>query len=150
VRTNITKDLYEVSNKQQSTAAGKEERKGRVMTSNRSTEIDQSLEKDIGASIHALTRNSEALRPPDGNGDMSGDNLGALLRRMSEASTHEVESLIGELHELRKKLEIDGKRIQSEIAKYTELSQGVIQLTTIISDSVRKLPNGPPSPDLRG
>jgi hypothetical protein len=113
-------------------------------TTNGSTEIGQSLEDDIGASIHALTRNSDPLRRPEnGNGEMSGDNLGALLRRVSEASTHQVESLIGELHELRKKLEIDGNRIQSEIASYAELSQGVMQLTTIISDSVKKLPSAP-------
>jgi hypothetical protein len=112
-------------------------------TSNGSTDIDQSLERDIAGNIRALTSNSDVHRPENGNGVISGDNFGALLRRVSEASTREVESLIDELHELRKKLESDGKRIQSEIAKYAELSQGVMQLTTIISDGVRKLPSAP-------
>ena len=58
---------------------------------------------------------------------------------MSEASTREVEGLIDELRGLRKKLQSDGERIQSEIAKYAELSQAVMQLTTIISDNVKKL-----------
>ena len=113
--------------------------------SNGSYEIDQSLEKDIGASIHALTTTSEAFRRPEnGNGEMSADNLGALLRRVSEASTREVESLIGELHGLRKKLEIDAERIQSDIVRYAQLSQGVMQLTTIISDNVKNLaPSAP-------
>jgi len=40
-----------------------------------------------------------------------------------------------------KKLVTDLDRIQSEIAKHSELSQGVMQLTSIISDNVKKLPN---------
>jgi hypothetical protein len=86
---------------------------------NGSTEIGQSLEKDIEASIHALTPTSAAYHlPENGNGEMSGDNLGTLLRRVSESSTREIESLINELHGLRKKLETGGNRIRSDIARY--------------------------------
>jgi uncharacterized membrane-anchored protein YhcB (DUF1043 family) len=111
-------------------------------TSNGSTEIEQSLERDIAGNIRALTRNSEAVHE-NGSGVISGDNLGALLRRVSEASTREIEGLVNELQELRKKLEVDGKRIQSEIARYAELSQGVLQLARVISDSVSELPSAP-------
>jgi hypothetical protein len=115
----------------------------RTTESNGATEIDQSLEKDIGANIRALKRTNEAFhRPENGNSEASGDNLGALLRRVSEASTCEIESLIDELNGLRKKLKSDGERIQSDIARYSELSQGVMQLTTIISDNVKNLPPG--------
>ncbi len=121
-------------------------RKGRVMRmikSNGATEPHQSLEKDIEVNIRALPRTGGAYnRSENGNGEMSGDNLGALLRRVSEASTREVENLIDELHGLRKKLENHGERIQSDIVKYAELSQGIMQLTTIISDNVKKLPPG--------
>ena len=72
--------------------------------------------------------------------ELSASNLDTLLRRVSEASTREIDNLMGELHGLRKKLQSDGNRIQSDIAKYTELSQGILQLATIVSDSVRKLP----------
>jgi hypothetical protein len=109
-------------------------------------EIGQSLEKDLEASIHALTPARAAPhRRESSNGETSGDNLAALLRRVSEASTREVETLIDELHGLRKKLEIDGERIQTDIAKYAELSQSVMQLTTIISDNVTNLAPGTPS-----
>jgi len=112
--------------------------------SNGSIEIGQSLEKDVAAGIHALTRTSEDFhRPENGNGEISADNIGTLLRRVSEASTREVESLIDELHGLRRKLESDGARIQSDIAKYAELSQAVMQLTTIISDNVKNLDLSP-------
>jgi hypothetical protein len=75
---------------------------------------------------------------------MSANNLGTLLRQVTEVSTREIENLINELHGLRKKLETDGDRIHSDLAGYAELSQGVMQLTTIISDNVKKLPSGPP------
>jgi len=113
----------------------------RSSKSNGSTEIDQSLEKGIAGNIRTLTRTSEAYhRPENGNVEMSGGNLSALLRKVSEASTREIENLIDELHGLRKKLESHGERIQSDIARYAELSRGVMQLTTIISDNVKKLP----------
>jgi len=115
----------------------------RTVKPNGSTEIDQSLEKDIGANVRALPRTSEAYhRSENGNGEMSGDDLGALLRRVSEASTREIETLIDELHGLPQKLESHGERIQNDIVKYAELSQGIIQLTAIISDNVQKLPPG--------
>jgi hypothetical protein len=112
----------------------------RSAESNLSTEIDQSLERDLGANIRALKRTNGAFHSADS--EMSGDNLGALLRRVSDASTREIESLIDELHALRKTLESHGERIQSDIARYAELSQGVMQLTVIISDNVKRLPSG--------
>jgi hypothetical protein len=63
-----------------------------------------------------------------------------LLRRVSKTSVDEIDSLIGELQTLRRKLQTDGDRIQRDIAKHAELSQQVMQLTTIISDSVKNLP----------
>ena len=44
---------------------------------------------------------------------------------------------MGDLHGLRNKLQSDGNRIQRDIVKYTELSQGILQLATIVSDSVK-------------
>jgi hypothetical protein len=48
-----------------------------------------------------------------------------------------------ELHDLRKNLESQGERIQSQIASYTELAQGAMQLTTINSDNLKNLSAGP-------
>jgi hypothetical protein len=42
--------------------------------------------------------------------------------------------------DVAQKLQTDGDRIERDIAKHAELSQQVMQLTTIISDSVKKLP----------
>jgi hypothetical protein len=74
------------------------------------------------------------------DGEMSGEKLGTLLRQVSKTSIGEIDSLIVELKTLHKKLQTDGDRIQRDIAKHGELSQQVMQLTKIISDSVKKLP----------
>jgi hypothetical protein len=77
------------------------------------------------------------------NGGMSGEHLGNLLRQLSRTSLSEIDSLISELQTLRRKLQADGDRIERDIANYAELSHQVMQLTTIISDSVKKLPGAP-------
>jgi predicted PilT family ATPase len=75
-----------------------------------------------------------------GDSKMSGEDPGSLLRQISKSSMGEIESLIVELKTLHKKLQTDSDRIQREIAEHAELSQQVMQLTSIISDSVKKLP----------
>ena len=82
-------------------------------------------------------------QPESGDGERSAENLGSLLRQVSKTSMGEIDRLISELQTLRRKLQTDGERIQRDIAEYAELSQQVMQLTTIISDSVEKLPRGP-------
>ena len=74
------------------------------------------------------------------DGEMSGEYLGSLLRQVSKTSISEIDSLIVELTTLNKKLQTDGDRIQRDIAEHAGLSQQVMQLTKIISDSVKKLP----------
>ena len=74
------------------------------------------------------------------NGEMSGEHLGTLLRQVSKTSIGEIDGLIVELRTLHKKLQTDADRIQRDIAEHAELSQQVMQLTKIISDSVSKLP----------
>jgi pyridoxal biosynthesis lyase PdxS len=89
-------------------------------------------------------RSSEVARGLAESGDVktSADDLAALLRRISEAGTREIVELINQLQKLRTQLQNAGDRIQRDIAQYTELSQQTMQLTAIISDSVKKLPTG--------
>ena len=112
----------------------------RTARPNGSTEIERSLEKDIARNTHELNRANTAFRQVEND---HASDLGTLLRRVAEASTHEVEVLIDDLYGLRKKLHSDGDRIQSDIERYAELSQGVMQLAGIISDNVKKIPGAP-------
>jgi len=70
----------------------------------------------------------------------SADDLAALLCRLSDSPTREIDKLINALQALRKKLQNAGSRIQRDIAEYAELSEQVMQLTAIICDGVEKLP----------
>jgi hypothetical protein len=84
----------------------------------------------------------ELARDQIDRGDLkvSAAELAAVLRRMSDASISEVEQLISQLQKLRTRLQNASNRIQADIAEYSELSQQTMQLTSIIVDSVRKLP----------
>jgi len=102
---------------------------------------DKSLETEIGRSIPKLARTGAAFRRTEsGDDEPSAENLGNLLRQVSKPAMGEIDNLISELQTLRRKLQTDGDRIERDIAKYAELSQQVMQLTAIITDSVKKLP----------
>jgi methyl-accepting chemotaxis protein len=70
---------------------------------------------------------------------MPTENLSELLGRVSENSTGEIDSLIGDFGRLREKLRTDGERIQREVEEYRALSEQVMQLTKTISESVEKV-----------
>ena len=98
---------------------------------------------DIGTALRAIEKSPEAARGQAERGvKTSAEELVALLRRVSEAPTREIEKLINQLQRLRTQLENAGNRIQRDIAHYNELSQQTMQLAAIISESVKKLPDG--------
>jgi len=72
--------------------------------------------------------------PEDG-----GEQASTLVGSVSVASTCEIDRLIGDLKNLRDKLENDGNRIQTDIIEYVTLSQSAMQLTKIISDSMARV-----------
>jgi len=84
-----------------------------------------------------------SLQLAESNGEKSSGNLGDLLDQVSKGSVGEVDGLIGELRQLRAKLQADGDRIKRDIQEYETLSQQVMQLTKIISDSLATLSNVP-------
>ena len=101
---------------------------------------------DINTALRAIENkdSSELASGQAVSGDVktSAEELAALLSQVSEAPTREIEKLINQLQRLRTQLQNAGNRIQRDIERYTELSQQTMQLTVIISDSVKKLPDG--------
>ena len=91
-----------------------------------------------GTHLHGMIKPEGQSESSDG--EMSGEYLGTLLRQVSKNSIGEIDGLIVELKTLNKKLQTDGDGIQRDIAQHAELSQQVMQLTNIISDSVKQLP----------
>ena len=72
-------------------------------------------------------------RGDNSNSDATTNSLSALLRRVSGNS----------MRDLREKLGSDGDRIHRDIVEYAALSQQVMQLSKIISESVKRLPDAP-------
>jgi hypothetical protein len=99
---------------------------------------------NIEDNVRTLVHTSAAFRQGDtANGEATASSLSALLRRVSGTSTREIDSLIGDLRDLREKLRTDGDRIHRDIVEYAALSQQVMQLSKIISESVKSLPDSP-------
>jgi hypothetical protein len=109
---------------------------------NGSTKISQSSEIDAGGNIHELLVGaSDPMRQAAIAGDeIAVNSVTPFLRQVSEASRREIKHLVDALQTRDKKLQTDGDRIERDIEEYTELSKHVMQLTTIISDSVNSLP----------
>jgi hypothetical protein len=103
---------------------------------NVSPNINESSEMDFSEAICDLTSARNAV-----HGEVEAAGAGILVRRLSEAPRREIEELIGKLETFLEKLETDGVGIQADIEEYAQLNQRVMQLTTIVADSVGKLPN---------
>jgi ElaB/YqjD/DUF883 family membrane-anchored ribosome-binding protein len=101
-----------------------------------------SLERSLEVGVRRNTRELPRGQAERDDVKTSADDLAALLRRLSDGPTHEIEKLIGALQKLRKRLQDAGSRIQRDIAEYAELSEQIMQLTSIICDGVEKLPRG--------
>ena len=99
-------------------------------------EIEISSEVDVRRNVR------ERDQVERGDLKASAEELAALMRRLSGASMREIDQLINQLQKLRTQLRTTGDRIQKDIAEYAELSQQTMQLTSIIVDSVTKLPRG--------
>jgi hypothetical protein len=99
---------------------------------------------DVEENVRTLVSAGAVFRQGDNsNGDATANSLSALLQRVSGNSTHEIDTLIGDLYDLREKLRADGERIHRDIVDYAALSQQVMQLSKIISESVKRLPDTP-------
>jgi hypothetical protein len=109
--------------------------------------LERSADAELEGKIHELVRReNNGVRPTDSDGDTAARNLSDLLRRVSADSTGEIDNLISELRLLREKLLADGNRVERDIVEYAALSQSVIEMTKIITDSmlqVKKLPAAP-------
>jgi hypothetical protein len=114
--------------------------------------FEKSEDTEVEGKIRELIRRDGAdLRVrADHDSEMIANNVGSLLLRVSGTSTREIDNLINELQALRGKLQEDGNRVQREIVEFASLSQSIMQLTRIISESVTHVKKVPDSPSISG
>jgi methyl-accepting chemotaxis protein len=99
---------------------------------------------EVRGSIHELlTRASDACGQVENSDDQMEANILALLRRVCEVSTGEIDGLIDEFNGLHEKLLTDLSHIQRDIAKYRELNQRVMQLATNVFNGMKELSDAP-------
>jgi len=115
-------------------------------------EPEKSVESEVEGNIRELVRRDSAglRQQPESDSEMIANNVGSLVRRVSGTSTREIDNLIGELQTLRDRLQTDGSRVQREIVEYAALSQSVMQLTKIITDSLTHVKRLPDAPSISG
>ena len=94
-------------------------------------------------SLAAIDANISNAQYPD----ETGNQASTLVLQISLASIREIDCLIGELKDLRAKLENRCSRIQNDIVEFAELSRSAVQLTKIVSDSVAQVERRPGSND---
>ena|ERR1700730_9783330 len=107
----------------------------------RPAEIGRPSAIEAEENIHLWPRSGTFCQVENSDGEASADSLRDLLGRVSATSTGEIDNLINELQALRRKRDSD--RIKTDIAKYTALSEQVMQVTKIAFESVQKLPEAP-------
>ena len=73
---------------------------------------------------------------PDSASEQAATNISSLLDRVSGSSVTEIDSLIGDLRNVRDFLKTEGERVQREIASYAQLSQVAMTSVKIISESM--------------
>ncbi len=93
--------------------------------------------------IQDLVQAVSTVRQNDSDSEKAIDKLGSLLSQVSGTSIREIDSLINELRTLRRKMLSDGRRVQHDVEQYATLSQSVMQLTKIISESMTQVKKEP-------
>jgi glutamyl/glutaminyl-tRNA synthetase len=124
-----------------------------TMTMTRSSETAEAAkpaEAQVEGEIREFVRRDVATRRnPENDSEMVASNIGSLLQRVAGTSVREIDKLIVELQTLRDMLQNEGARVQREIVEFASLSQGAMQSTRIITESLNQWRKVPDAPSMR-
>ena len=110
-------------------------------------EHDQPAQMEVEAEIREFVRRDVVAtreRQPENESEMVANSINSLLQRTTTTSVQEIDKLITELQTLRDTLQSEAARVQREIVEYTTLTQGALQSTKIIAESLtqwKKVPD---------
>lgn len=91
------------------------------------------LEKDRQNNI-ASHKSEHLIQPSEDLSKQATDDLLSFVKQTSEKAKREIDRLIGELANLKWKLDNDRGQVQQQIAKFAALNQSAAQLTEIALD----------------
>jgi len=110
-------------------------------------EHDRPAETEVEGEIREFVRRDVATsfrRQAESESEMIANNINAVLQRATGTSVQQIENLITELQTLRDTLQSEAARLQREIVEYTTLTQGALQSTKIIAESLKKVSGARP------
>jgi len=110
-------------------------------------EHDRPAETEVEGEIREFVRRDVATsfrRQAESESEMIASNINAVLQRATGTSGQEIENVITELQTLRDTLQSEAARLQREIVEYTTLTQGALQSTKIIAESLKKVSGARP------
>jgi hypothetical protein len=115
--------------------------------------INDAVASAFEGEIREFVRRDVAPRRPrteaDAPAEPVADNLNALIRRVSGASTDEIDRVIAELQAVREMLRNEGERVSREIAGYASLSHAAMTAMKVIGESVTQWKSAPGRNDRR-
>jgi cation transport regulator ChaC len=110
-------------------------------------EHDRPAETEVEGEIREFVRRDVATslrRQPESESEMVASNINAVLQRATGTSVQEIDKLITELQTLRDMLHSEAARVQREIVEYATLTQGTLQSTKIIAESLKNVSGARP------
>ena len=114
------------------------------------SEHEQPAETEVEGEIREFVRRDVATnfgRQPEHESERVASNITSVLERVSATSVQEIDKLITELETLRDRLQSEAARVQREIVEYASLTQGALQSTKIIAESLTQWRKGPSAPN---
>lgn len=111
-------------------------------------DVDQATTNIEGAIRDVLRRDKRFPRQQRAEADAGagrGADQDALILRVANASTEEIDRLIFELQSVRDMLRHEGERVNRDLASYTSLNQHLMTGMKIISENLRQWKGEPES-----
>lgn len=99
-------------------------------------EIREFVRRDVAFLRRQRSENDHVTEPV-------AESLNSLIRRVSSASTEEIDRIIAELQVVRDMLHREGDRVSREIAGYASLSHAAMTAMKVIGDSLAQWKSAP-------
>jgi hypothetical protein len=107
------------------------------------SDADQAAADVVEGEIHDIVRRIREDVATVPTAVTAAENVNELIRRVSGASTEEIDHVIFELQVVRDMLRSEGERVSREIAGYASLSHAATTAMKVITDSLRQWKSAP-------
>jgi hypothetical protein len=96
---------------------------------------------EVEGEIRELVRRNVVTKPgrqPENQCELVASNINSVLQRVTTTSVQEIDQFITELQAMSDILNSEAERVQREIVQYFTFTQGALQSTKIIAESLQQ------------